>query len=116
MLLSGGFHADLRDIHPQCGGDILPHGIPVGRDLGSLRDQRGVDIHHSVALLPEMLSYPFQQQHTGNVVKRRVVIREQLADIPGGDRAQQRIHNGVRQHVGIGMAVQPTLPRDGHAA
>ena len=49
-------------------------------------------------------------------MKGLVIVREQLADVPGGDRAQHGVHHGVGQHIGVGVAVQPALPRDGNAA
>ena len=116
MLLCGGFHADLRYVHFQRGGDVFSHGISVGGHLGRLRDQCGVDVHHRIALLPQVIPNALQQQHTGDIQVRRVIIRKQLADISGGDRPQQRVHNGVGQHISIGMAVQSPLPRNGNAA
>ena len=101
MLLGGGLDADLRDIHLQRGGDVLPHGLPVRGHLGRLGDQGGVNVHHGIALLPEVFPHPLQQHHAGDIAKGLVIIREQLADVPGGDGAQQGVHDGVGQHVRV---------------
>ena len=40
------------------------------------------------------------------VFPARIAGREEAADIAGGDGAQQRVGNGVQQHVAVGVAGQ----------
>lgn len=57
-----------------------------------------------------------QQQKARNALVLRVVIREQQADVAETGCAEQGVHQSVREHVRIGVTVQPALERNFHAA
>lgn len=50
--------------------------------------------------------YLAQQRQTVRAGISRVIVREKVADIPHGRRAEQRIHDGMRQHVRVRVAEQ----------
>ena len=60
--------------------------------------------------------YLAQQRQTVRSGKCGVIVREKLPDVAHGGRAEQRIHDGVREHVGIRMTEQAGLVRDIDAA
>ena len=116
MLLRGGLDVHLLRLDAQRPGQRTAHLLPVGSDLGGLRHQRGVDIYHLPPLLRQGLHHPLQQRQAGDVQKGIVAVREQSPDIVHTGSAQQGIHHRMGQHVRIGVAVQPLLPRDGNTA
>ena len=58
----------------------------------------------------------FQQQHGGNALVGRIAVREVPPDVAQRQRAEQRVHQRVYRHVGVGMAVEPPVVGHLHAA
>lgn len=116
VLLGGGLDVDPVHVYAQSGGHVFLHLRAVGADLRGLGDKGGVDIHHPVSGAGQGIADPGQQGQTGDIQESIIAVREQLPDVSQGGGTQQRVHDGVGQHVGIGMTVQATVIGDGDAA
>ena len=57
-----------------------------------------------------------QEDAGGRALPAWIAGREEGADIAGGDRAQQRIGDGVQEDVAVGVAGEALGVRDGQAA
>ena len=57
-----------------------------------------------------------QQRATVGALEPRVGVREVLADVAQRRRAEQRIGQGVQQHVAVGVGDQPMFVGNAHAA
>ena len=116
VFFGRGFDADAADVHAQAGGDVLAHEGDVGRELGRLAEDGGVDVADRVARFAQHVPHGLQQFERVGPFVARVAVREMLADIAEGGRAEQRVGHGVQQHVGVRMAEQAFLIRDVHPA
>ena len=57
----------------------------------------------------------FQQDQAGYSSVSRIRVREVLPDITQGRRPKKRIRDGMQQHVGVGVALEPPRIRDLHS-
>jgi hypothetical protein len=78
----------------------------MGRDLGLLGNHGGVHVDH--APFPEgNLPARFLQKHlAGRVFPARIGVGEKVADVRFAERAQNRVRDGVEQHISIGMPIE----------
>ena len=60
--------------------------------------------------------HSFQQHQAGNASKLLAAVRKQTADVLQPRCAQQGVHNGVDQHVRVGVTLQPLFIGDVHPA
>ena len=75
-------------------------------DARLLADDHGINVHDLPPLCPEQLRHGTQQSHTVGPSKSRVGVGEQLPDVTKAGSAQQRVHDGMRQDVGVTVAQQ----------
>ncbi|MOA19102.1 hypothetical protein D3C78_1394590 [compost metagenome] len=88
----------------------------MGRELGRLGDHRAVDV---ADLQPRGAHAPrgfHQQLHGIRALELRVGVGKVPADVPQRRAAQQRIGDGMQQHVGIRMPEQAHAVGNFHAA
>lgn len=116
VLLGGGLDVDAAGADVQGGGQVLLHLPAVGADFRGLGDEGGVDIHHLVSGAGQGITDPGQQGQTGDIQESIVAVRKQLPDVSQGGGTQQGVHDGVGQHVGVGVAVQAPVIGDVDAA
>ena len=81
-----------------------------------LRHHGAVDVANLKALRPHAPRRFGQQHDRVGTAKRGVGVRKMRANIAQRRRAQQRIGDGVQQHIGIGMAQQAGAVGDTHTA
>jgi len=110
MLLGRGLDADLTGFHAQLPRDIPAHCVSEAGQLRPLRPDRGVNVSGLPSGLPEPLSHLFQKHHARYAEITVVMVGKQLADVPQGGRAEKCIHDGVGQHICVGMAVEALFP------
>ena len=79
-------------------------------------DHGHVDVAHPITRRSDLFRHVFQKQQGIRTLVLGVGVREMPPDISQPRRAQQGVGNGVEQHVGVGMAVQPLFVVDLHAA
>ena len=103
-LLRGGLHVHPLRVDVQRHCYVFRHLLSVGAYFRSLRQQRGVDVHHGAARFRQQPSYLRQQLQTGNTGVGRVRIRKQLADVPLPGSPRQSVHHGVDQYIRVSMA------------
>ena len=81
-----------------------------------MRIGHGYDVHRLVSGLTEQYHRPFQQDEAGDALQGRVGVWERLADVPQAGGAQQGVHDGVGEHVGVRMPQQSLFPGNVYAA
>ena len=81
-----------------------------------MRDHRRVEIAEAIARICEHSADLAQQPNAVRAEIAVVRVGEALADIANRRRAEQRVHDGVDEHVRVRMAVEPLFIRDRHAA
>ena len=107
QLLGGlGLHVDLIHRQAQRLRDALAHGRDVRTQLGRLRDHGAVDVADLEAGLAHAARDLGQQHQRVRAFETRVGVGEMAPDVAQRGRTQQRVGDGVQQHVGIRMAEQ----------
>ena len=81
-----------------------------------LGDDGGVEVHHLEIERSQFLGDVAQQAAAVGPFEFRIGIGIVLADVAEAGGAQQRIADGVQQHIGVGMAIEPFLVLDLDAA
>ena len=88
----------------------------VRRHLRRLGDDHRVHVIDASARLAHALGAFAHDDHAVHVLELHVAGRVILPDVAERRRAQQRVGDGMRQHVGVAVAFQTDLVRDFHAA
>ena len=57
-----------------------------------------------------------EQHQAGDAAPARIGVREVAAEVTEREGAQERLADGVREHVGVGVAVEADLGRQRHPA
>lgn len=112
MLSGGGLYAHLVDVDTHSTGQVLAHLIAERRELGGLRRNNAIDIDDIETEFAHVVRNARQQHHGIGTRIRRVGIGEQFADIARTRSTEQRVGNGMRKHVGIGMSQKPLMVRN----
>ena len=112
MLSGGGFYAHLVNVDTHSMGQVLAHLIAERRELGGLRRNNAIDIDDIETEFAHVVRNARQQHHGIGARIRRVGIGEQFADIARTRSAEQRVGDGMRKHVGIGMPQKPLMMRN----
>ena len=89
---------------PSAAAILLAHGGEMRADLRRFRDQRRVDVDDPAFLRRQELADPPQNLQAADAANRFIRVRKMMADVALADRAEQRIGDGVGEHVRIGMA------------
>ena len=100
-LLGRRLDADAVNIHVHALRQISAHLRDVRRELRRLGKHRAVQIADHVSGRVQAGRYGAQQRQTVRAGIIRVIVREKVADVPQSRRTEQRIHDGVREHVGV---------------
>jgi hypothetical protein len=116
LLGGGGLDVDRVQRHLQVLGDQTAHGLDVRRHLRRLGDDGGVDIADHIALGVDQTQHMAQQRTAVGTFEGRIGVGEVLADITQRAGAEQRIAQGMQQHVAIGVGHQAEPVRDAHTA
>ncbi len=90
--------------------------LPVRRELRLLHQHRAVDVHDPQPAGGDHRHHRAQQLDRVGVTPALVGVGEVLADVaqPGG--AEQRVGDGVGEHVGVRVSLQAELVGDLHPA
>ena len=115
-LLGRRLDADAGSVERKHAGEIFPHPLTVGRELRSLRQNRRIKVDDGISRLTQPLRHTLEQQDARDPGVSRVRIGKELADIAQRRRAEQSVHDGVRQHVGVAVAEQALFIRHLYAA
>ena len=115
-LVRRRFYADSTRRQTEAGGDALPHQGHVRPDARRFREEGGVDVPGNPARLSCQAGDLAQQMLAVGVSEALVGGREVLADVAERRRAEDRVGDGVQQHIGVGMPFQPPIVRDLDAA
>lgn len=115
-FLRGGLHVYPRSGNSYRKGDVCLHLRDEILQLRPLGDHGHVDVAHPITRRSDLFRHVFQKQQGIRTLVLGVGVREMPPDISQPRRAQQGVGNGVEQHIGVGMAVQPLFVVDLHAA
>ena len=97
-------------------GYILNTLLPVRRELGRLREHGRIQIAELPAALAHERGNVPQQRNAVRALVARVGIWKMLADVTERERAEQGIHDGMREHIRVRVTVQTKLKRNVHTA
>lgn len=111
-----GFDADLLRLNAERGGKLLPHARNVRGQLGALEADRGVDVHDGISGLLEQTARVAKEKKARSVSPFRRRVRKVPANIPQRGRPQERVADGVREHVTVRVADRALVEGDSHAA
>ena len=67
-------------------------------------------------MLLQDIAHFFEKLHTVRAQIRIIVVRKQLSDVAQRSRTQQRVHDGMHQHVCVRVSVEPLFKRNLHTA
>src|SRR5580704_2429849 len=110
------FHRHLVDMEPQrlrqlpsdCGAMIF--------QLGPLENHSGIHVRDSIALRAHQVARVTQEHQTVAVLPAWIGVGKVHTDIAQSGRAKQRIGDGVRENIGVGMAFQSKIRWNDDAA
>ena len=85
-------------------GKLCPHGGKMGGKFRFLSDNGDVGIAQEVPLFPGGGDHLRQQLQAGDILVGRVMIGKMAADVPGAQGAEDRVAQGMGEHVGVGVA------------
>lgn len=105
------FQTDLQRANAEDARDAMAHGVEVVGQFGSLGVNHAVNVDDTIANSGDFLGS--DRQHFGRVAAAVgfLRVRKQLADIGQGGSAEQRVGDGVEQHIGITMADELPIVR-----
>ena len=112
----GGFDPDPIGRDRQDFRDAGLHGRTMRPDLGSLCQERDIDIHDPTAALSHPAGGIRKEQVRRRTFPLRIGWREMLADIAVANGAEQRVCQRMQADIGIRMALEPVRVRDLYAA
>ena len=95
---------------------IFHHRVDVWQELRLLCNNGCIDIFNQIHPLLEHLTDFFQQFDAVCALIRRIIVRKMASDVPQCCSAEKRIHNGMNQHIRIGMSQKAIFIRDFHTA
>ena len=97
-------------------GDVQFHVLRVRHELRFLRNQGRVDIDNGSLVKTNLARGFFEKNFTGSAAPTRISVWKKLANIAFSNCTQNRVANGMHQHIRIGMSVQTFAVRNFHAA
>ena len=115
-LLGGRLDRNLLDRAADGGGKVLAHLQNVRRELGRLCEYGRIQIAELPAAFAHERGNVTQQRDAVRALVARVGIRKMLADVTERERAEQGIHDGMREHIRVRVTVQTKLKRNVHTA
>lgn len=116
MLFRRRLEIDLIRVRAKNVCKILFHLRKKRSKLRFLRQDRHIQIAEPIPSLRNKLPDPAEQEHAGDSEIGRIGVGEMLTDIAERRSAEEGVHNGVKQNIRVGMAVQAQSVRNPHAA
>ena len=116
MFGGGRLHVDRTFFKTKIIGDVFYHHGDVRSHLRRLRDDDCIHIADPIALISYQVQHFAQQNAAVDVLELRISVGKVTPYVAEGGRTQQRISDGMQQHVRIGMPKQPFFKRDIHPA
>ena len=115
-LRGGGLDIHLLFADLQIGGEVAAHRRHMRRELGSLRDHGDVHVAYAQRFFMQQGRHLAQQDAAVDVFVVFAAVGEMTADIAERRGAQQRIAQGMDQHIAVGMGEQTLIMGNGDAA
>jgi hypothetical protein len=103
------FDPDLRRVDAQQPGDMLLDFLGVGTDLRRGQNQGAVNVPHDVARCFDLLHRLAHEQGRVSALPFRIARRKIRSDVSRGNGPEQRVGQGVKQHISVGMAGKPAM-------
>lgn len=97
-------------------GNILEHRRNVLRDFRPFKRHSCINVDNGEPVVYQQVADVLQQQKTRYPLVAWIGIREVFPDVSEPGCAEERIHDGVEQDVGVGVSVEPFPVRDLHSA
>ncbi|CDQ11082.1 protein of unknown function [Acidithiobacillus ferrivorans] len=116
LLGSSRFDIDRIKLHGEVSSNIGAHLRDVRCQFGTLTDDGRVHItHRKTFSLNQLVAMP--EQEPGICARETDVgVGKMATDVAQGSRPQQGIADGVKEHIGIGVAGQAEFVGDRHTA
>ena len=97
---------------PSVSASRVPHRVEPAREPRGLRHDRRVHVHDAPAVASHPVHHLAQEAEARDPAVPGIRVREVLAQVPEGERAEEGVRHRVGQHVGVGVAPEPPLGRD----
>lgn len=89
--------------------EALPNGRSEILQLGTLKENGGVDVAQRIPAARGQLQCMFKKLNTLRPLPFRRSIRKMHPDIPQRHGAQNCVGDGMEEHVSVGMAIEPDV-------
>jgi len=110
------FHGDLKWGNLQGVGDVLAHPVHVGSNLGLFEDDGRINILDIEPVLREKVSDMLEENQAGDPLEPWIAVGKVPPDIPESRRTQERISDGMQEHVGVRVPGKAPIVGDFNAA
>src|SRR5712692_9115144 len=110
MVGGGRFQTDGTRVDAEDARQVVADGFTIGREPRHLREQRHIDILHRPFGAPAVVGHLAQQVEAAGILVLRIVIGKEGADVTNASRATKRVDQGVADHVGIAVPLEPHIP------
>ena len=111
-----GRDPDPGRLQAEGGGQVGGHGGREVAEAGPVAEHGHVQVDRRPAAGRDQLGHPGAQVDAGDALPARVGRGEVVAEVGQPGRAEHGVAGRVGDHVGVGVAVQAELERDGHPA
>lgn len=105
-LVGGGFDPDGIGGDVQRCADLFLHGWSVAHDAGGLGDEGAIDVADEPAPLRSELGTFFQNAQAADAFDAGICGRKIKPDVRQAHGSEDRIGNGMAEHIGIRVALQ----------
>lgn len=100
----------------QDAGNVCQHIRNIRGDLRSFQHDRGVNVDDGKSMLLQQIADMLQKQHAGNSPIAGIGVGEVLPDVAKTCSAEESIHDGVEQDIGVRMPVETFVVWNVHSS
>ena len=97
-------YRDLPASNVQCICNIPAHLVDIGTDARRFQNDGCIYVDDAAPVLQKETAHMPQEDETRDTLVAGISVREMFSDVPKRGRAKQRIGDGMKENVGIGMA------------
>ena len=115
-FVGASLYVDLIEGKMQQLGKVLPHGRFKGSEPGAFGEDGDIRVGQLIAPGGYFLKGIIQKDAAGGVVPLGIGIGKQFPDVSLTDSAKQGIHQGMENHIAIGMSDGAESFADGDSA
>jgi hypothetical protein len=112
LLVRLSFDAHCGDVDANRAGQIRAHRADVGQQLWPFGNDDGVNVDDAVSRVADDVDGALEQRDAVRVFPPWIDVGKMLADVAGRRRSENRIGDGMAQHIRIRMSGQAGVMGD----